>query len=297
MTFQPQALDELLVRLFPRERISASSLKMFQRCPEQWRRRYILGHKAPPAGALLWGSADHEAVGANYAQKIDTGTDLPVPEVQEMFVASLEQRVETAEDEILWDGKIYAGKTEEQAIALTKDWGASLVGAYQEQVAQTTWPVSVEQEFTLPLDGLPPVTGFIDLTARDEPGDIFESFVATQSVERKTKGSNSAPGPDERFQARVYELVTGLPTRFDVSVKGSSPKVVVHEPEPVQPPSRTIEALRRAVLGIASCFALYGEEQPWPDNGRTIPLKFGMACDLCGYRSSCGWWHEEYWPK
>ena len=52
--------------------ISATSLRMFKRCPEQYRRRYLLGEKVPPAANMIWGSADHAAIGYNLAQKIDT---------------------------------------------------------------------------------------------------------------------------------------------------------------------------------------------------------------------------------
>lgn len=303
--FEPASLDDFLLNIYPGEYVSASSLKMFVRCPEQWRRRYLLGHKAPPSAALVWGGADHKAVGANYEQKIASEKDLPVGEVQEMFVHELEKGLDDngGAQEILWDGKDFADKTPEQGTALVKDRGVKLVAAYQEQIAPALFPETVEQEFLLPVDGLPiPVKGYIDLTAKRPVLPMFggETMAPDDGpfvVERKTKAQNRAPGPEDRFQARLYELATGLPVEFQVSVKTAAPRVVVHEPLPLEPASRTVQALKRAVLGIASCYALYGPEQPWPDNGRVNTSFGGPSCDFCSYKSSCGWWHEEHWPR
>ncbi len=301
-TFAPVALDDFLLRFFPREYVSASSLKMYVRCPEQWRRRYVLGHKAPPNSNMLWGGADHRAVGANYEQKIESEKDLPVKEVQERFATELDEGIAQADDEIEWAGKDLEGKTPAQARDFILDRGANLVGMYQEQVAPVTFPSSVEQEFLLPLDGLPPVKGYIDLTASRVlaepkvvtpdsfvPGLLAEEFV----VERKTKGTNQPPAPDDRFQARVYELATGLPVEFQVSVKTAQPKVTIHEPLPLSSVKSTTESLRRMVLGIAHCYTVYGEEQPWPDHGRLHTF----ACSFCGFRETCPWWEPQWWPK
>ncbi len=297
MTFEPVALDEFLLKFFPREYVSASSLKMYVRCPEQWRRRFVLGHKAPPNSNMLWGGADHRAVGANYEQKIQSEKDLPVKEVQERFATELDEGIAQADDEIEWAGRDLEGKTPAQARDFILDRGANLVGMYQEQVAPVTFPLTVEQEFLLPVDGLGvPVKGYVDLTAQREgpwpvayPSPVQAPFV----VERKTKGSNQPPAPDDRFQARVYELATGLPVEFQVSVKTAQPRVTIHEPLPLSSVKTTTEALRRMVLGIATCFSLYGEEQPWPDHGRLHTF----ACSFCGFRETCPWWEPQWWPK
>jgi hypothetical protein len=47
------------------EHLSASSIGMFRRCPEQFRHRYILGEKERPGEALLIGSAFHTGLEFN----------------------------------------------------------------------------------------------------------------------------------------------------------------------------------------------------------------------------------------
>ncbi len=307
-TFEPVALDDFLLRFFPREYVSASSLKMYVRCPEQWRRRYVLGHKAPPNSNMLWGGADHKAIEFSYKQKLTTEKDLPVEEVKERFVHELETRIdeEGGAGEVEWSGRDLEGKTPEQATTFVKNRGANLVAAYQEQVAPITFPLTVEQEFLLPIDGLSiPIKGYVDLTAhRSRPEDpLFTAPHAPYqsprfAVERKTKATNQPPAPDDRFQAHLYEYATGLPVEFQVSVKSAQPKVTIHEPQPLEPRERTAASLKRLVLGIATCFSLYGEEQPWPDHGRLHMFACGTAeKPQCGFRSSCPYWHEEYWPK
>ncbi len=292
MTFEPVALDDFLLKFFPREYVSASSLKMYVRCPEQWRRRYVLGHKAPPNSNMLWGGADHRAVGANYEQKIQSEKDLPVKEVQERFATELDEGIAQADDEIEWAGRDLEGKTPAQARDFILDRGANLVGMYQEQVAPTTFPLTVEQEFLLPIDGLGiPVKGYVDLTAFH--GEVDVGADPPIVIERKTKGSNQPPAPDDRFQARVYELATGLPVEFQVSVKTAQPRVTIHEPLPLSSVKSTTESLRRMVLGIAHCYTVYGEEQPWPDHGRLHTF----ACSFCGFRETCPWWDPQWWPK
>ncbi len=297
-TFEPVALDDFLLKFFPREYVSASSLKMYVRCPEQWRRRYVLNQKAPPNSNMLWGGADHRAVGANYEQKIESEKDLPVKEVQERFAAELDEGIAQADDEIEWAGKDLDGKTPAQARDFILDRGANLVGMYQEQVAPVTFPLTVEKEFLLPVDGLGvPVKGYVDLTAERRVSVPFQAETHSHEgsfvVERKTKGSNQPPAPDDRFQARVYELATGLPVEFQVSVKTAQPRVTIHEPLPLSSVKSTTESLRRMVLGIAHCYTVYGEEQPWPDHGRLHTF----ACSFCGFRETCPWWEPQWWPK
>ncbi len=301
--FEPASLSEFLLKAFPREYVSASSLKMAVKCPEQWRRRYVLGHKAPPNANMLWGGADHKAVAVSYQQKIESEKDLPVDEVKELFAAEVEKKVDEAggAGEVEWSGRDYEDKTPLASVSFVKDRGTKLVGMYQEQVASVTFPLTVEQEFLVPLNGLPPVKGFIDLTAQrmevlsgtddERPGPRFV-------VERKTKGVNQPPAPEDRFQARLYELASGLPVEFQVSVKSAQPRVVVHEPQPLSSTENTLRSLKRTVLELASYYTLYGEDQPWPDHGRLHPWGCGTPQrPMCGFLSTCPFWHPEFWPK
>ena len=56
--------------------ISVSQIKMFLRCPLQYKYRYIDNLKIPPTGSLLLGSSVHSSLEGNYRQKIETKQDL-----------------------------------------------------------------------------------------------------------------------------------------------------------------------------------------------------------------------------
>src|SRR5262245_66503615 len=76
------------------DHISASSLSMFTRCPEQWRRRYALGERRPPAMVGLWGRADHKAIEADLSNKLFEGSHLPVDDVRQLFVVEFEAQLD-----------------------------------------------------------------------------------------------------------------------------------------------------------------------------------------------------------
>ncbi len=282
--FEPVALDDFLLRGFPREYISATSLKMAVRCPNQWRFRYLLGWKEPPSSALLWGGADHAAVEHNYAQKIESERDLPVSEVKDFFATTLDEKVEEAggAGEVSWK------QDEDQASV--KDRGVELVAVYHEQVAPEIFPLTVEEEFWFPLDGLPPLKGYVDIVGSRQ-NLLMPERSSPFIVERKTKAQNRPPSLEDQLQARIYQLVKPLPLEFQVSVK-TKPRVVIHEQQPPEPHGLAVESVRQTILALASFYALYGPDDPWPDWGRTHEQFGKSACEWCGFKPNCEWWRR-----
>jgi hypothetical protein len=86
------------------DHLSASSLTMYHRCREQFRQRYILKHKEPPKGYLVWGAAHDGALGHNFIQKIESHKDLPASEVKEFFAKTVDEQIDLlgGEGEIQW---------------------------------------------------------------------------------------------------------------------------------------------------------------------------------------------------
>ena len=62
------------------DHISFSSLSMFLKCGEQFRRRYECNEIIPPSASLARGTCGHKSLEANFRQKIETREDLFVPE-------------------------------------------------------------------------------------------------------------------------------------------------------------------------------------------------------------------------
>lgn len=264
--------------LLPLAHVSASSLGTFRRCPEQYRQRYLLGRKEPPSIKLLWGRADHQALEANWRQKIDSHKDLPVSEVQDAFAASLDSAVDESggEAEVVWDGK----KPGE-----VKDAGVELVAAYHRQASPQVQPVAVERRFELELAGVPvPVVGYIDL---ETEGPL---------VERKTaaRAFKTVPGR-YMLQAGVYQLATRRSVDFHASVKTKTPQVLTPASEPgLSFPFSEASAARweRIVVNttrmLAATYAELGPDEPWPD-----AIAADGPCQWCGFRKRCPHWGNQ----
>jgi hypothetical protein len=57
----------------PVDHLSATQISMLNRCPEQYRQRYVLGKKERPGAALIVGGAFHEAIEDGLRNKISNG--------------------------------------------------------------------------------------------------------------------------------------------------------------------------------------------------------------------------------
>lgn len=253
--------------------LSASQLSMFERCPEQWRRRYVLHDKERPAAALVWGSADHEAHELNFRQKIASHEDIPVDDVKVAFAEAFDRRA--AEDDIDWG---------DDGPDKLKDAGVELVAAYHRQVSPTVQPVDVEKQFELVLPGVPvPVHGRID---------VVTELPAIERKTAKSKPARDEAKPSWRVQGILYQLVEQRPVAWHVSVKTKTP--AVYTPAEMPGLAIAVDARRLAVAralirttagAIRSFYDRFGPEQAWPG-----ALGDDWACSYCGFKQTCAWW-------
>ena len=264
------------------DHLSASSLTMFARCPEQWRNRYVLGIKSRPGAALIWGGADHFAHETNFAQKIESFTDLPLNAVQDAFRDGVRQRIEDSGG----FGEIEWGRIDGAAEII--DRGVGLVAAYHNAVSPLVQPVAVEQRFSLEYPWCPvPIIGYIDLET--EP----------RIIEGKTSGQKvSRPKPEWRLQAKLYQAARRKPVSWHLRVKTRVPAVYTARDLPglASEYSETqvdlaLVRVRRLVSRISEFYKRYGPDRPWPTDAPNIGWKDDF-CGFCGYRPDCAWWAE-----
>lgn len=307
-----------------REHVSASSIKTFLRCPNQYRLRYLLGEKEPPAGRLILGGAHHAMVEHNFIYKAGSYNDRPVKELQEKFVAELDKRV----DEDGGASAIDWGKTDKspaEAHAEAKDKGAQLTKAWRELAAPRFQPTAVEREFRIQLEGVPvPVVGRIDVEAAaldpfsprqktegsEECRDCGEDLALAGQyalerglcalcagdlvIESKTSAKKEIPG-DARVQAMLYQLARPLPVDVQLAVKTKQPQIITGEYViPYGSRQLRLALLKRGMAGIGLAHALYGPDEPWPHNMTAIGV-----CSYCGWgpnaSAKCEWWREGAW--
>src|ERR1043166_5753660 len=65
--------------------LSPSQVRCFMDCQVRWWFKYGLKYPDPPTGKMALGPAVHAALMQNFAQKLDTYEDLPVPGVLAIF--------------------------------------------------------------------------------------------------------------------------------------------------------------------------------------------------------------------
>jgi hypothetical protein len=263
------------------DHLSASRLSSFYRCPEAFRRKYLLGEWEAKSVALHWGSAHHRAIERNYEQKISSHEDLPADEVEDAFRDAF---VTDDLDSLRWD--------EGEKPAETLDAGIALIRLYHERVAPRVQPLAVEEPFSFRVPGLP-----VDVIGRIDVRAIVDG--QRRTIEEKTSNRAVAtPKDDWRFQGRVYRRAHPVPVQWHVSVKHpTSPAVytpaekpgLLFEPTDALAAATDALILNRARLMVAM-FNAFGPDQPWPD-----AVEHQFACNYCQFGptrgdSSCAYW-------
>lgn len=256
------------------QHLSPSSLKTYMACREQWRQQYLVKPPRRSKDYFVWGGAHNFAlVETNYAQKIETHTDLPLAEVQEAFAAGVDRKIndEGGAGEIDWG---------ESSAADIKDRGVALVTAYHKTVSPTVQPVAVEQRVTINVPGAPvPVVGYIDV-------------VADRIIELKTAGKKGVY-PGDIFQGRVYQLALPLDVDFHVATKTKVPGIYTAAecPEFGIPASDLQRAVTRRMVAnlaadILATFDRFGPDETWPGAYATL----ASPCGRCSFVAACEWW-------
>lgn len=142
-------------RTFPLSSLSKSSVELYLKCPEKWRRRYLETEFEPMGPPLLIGKAAGNAAARNWHQKKESYVDLPASEVTEIYHDEFDLAVEGAEAPIDW---------RDQKKDDVRGAGARALAAYQGKVAPIVQPVSIEREFVLEFDEVDWVfKGYFDL--------------------------------------------------------------------------------------------------------------------------------------
>jgi hypothetical protein len=252
--------------------LSASTLTLFMRCPEQFRQVKILGKRARPGHALIQGHADHKAQETNFRQKIQTRQDLPLNQVKEAFSAAWDAKIEQEGGplEVEW-GEAQPGKL--------KDQGVELAGLYHQRISPLIQPVHVEREITLICDQVPvPVQGYVDVETE------------RSLIERKTSATRvKEPKPDWLVQARIYQAALAKPVEWHVSVK-TGEILTSRDDRPnlrleTSDHEITEYLIAQVALELANNLRNPGPDKPWK-GAVTHP----WACNFCGFKPDCFYW-------
>ena len=265
--------------------LSASSIGMFRRCPEQFRHRYILGEKEKPGEALLVGSAFHSGLEFNYLQKIDSHQDRELSELVEFLQdEGVPKVLEEAggADEVAWD----SGDVE-KGVAVLRNDSERILSAYRHTVTERIQPVAVEQKFSIPAEPVP-VIGYLDTCTVDNR--VIDTKTGGQ-VARKLK-------PSWQLQGVLYSAATGWPAEYHSISRAKTPSIctalesdeMTVWPNPVE--AQNVLATAKTVADmIAYLYTTLGPDQPWPTLGRFADWSMTFSpCTNCGWRKVCPAW-------
>jgi RecB family exonuclease len=261
--------------------LSATSIGMVMRCPEQFRRRYILGMRSRPGGAMVVGSACHGALEHNFRQKLETGADLPEADVLDAYAAAWDASIDESggESEVEWSEKP----------ARAKDRGAAMTRAYRTAGAPRIQPERVERSFRLDVTDVPvPVVGRTDVEGKL----VIDGTAIHHGIVFDMKFGGRVPSrlePPHRLQGLIYALARRRHAHFHVT--GATLKVALAPETPLVVPfdvaaeRAALVLIQRAAQTITSLYSRYGPDAPWPG-----ALAHSWACGYCGWRESCIYW-------
>jgi hypothetical protein len=253
------------------ERLSLSSIKLFQQCPIRWRRRYLEREYEPASGKMVLGSAAGAAESQHFSLVIETGEGLSVDDVLDEFSSEWEERI--GREEVVF-GSDKPGEL--------KDEGARALELYHTLHAPLVVPVSVEREFRLSWPGLDwSLIGYPDLEEAD--GTVSDL---------KMKGRRISPrDADADLQPTVYlaaRRAEGNPApgfKFHTMVRGRKP---VSEVVPTVRSDAQLDGLTDRVFGVAAEMVWRADTGNWSGAAPGIFRAGSDVCSGCRYMD-CAW--------
>jgi hypothetical protein len=154
----------------------------------------------------------HKALEYNYSQKIESDTDLPLDEVQDFYVDTLDDVFSTEEVQLEPGEKP----------GILKDEGTAIVAIHHKNIAPLVKPALVEERFNIDLGDDFPFTlmGIWDIIERD--GTLADN----KSLKRTPNQSDTDKDLQLTAYATAYRKVyQKLPTalRIDAAIKKKNP--------------------------------------------------------------------------
>jgi hypothetical protein len=142
----------------PLAHLSASSVGLFYRCPEAWRRRYLLGESEVPSGEMALGSSVDEAL-SEHCRALAAGERRALADTQQQALEALRRRCESEE--------VRFGQTLDRASA-ERIAPAAIAVALSELLPAIGEPIAAQRRVELALSAAHTwtVLGYIDLEAR-----------------------------------------------------------------------------------------------------------------------------------
>lgn len=247
--------------------LSVSSVNLYLSCPLAWKRRYLDREYEPPNGLMVLGSAVGAAE-AHADQAIIDGAERPgIEDVVDSFSDEWDERVER--EDVVW---------RDETPGALKDTGTAVVQAFEQSVAPTYTPVSVEREFEVRFEGCEwAITGYLDMEQDD-------GVVADRKVKGRRLSLNEAANdiqPTTYLLARRAEGNPAPAFHFHTGVRTKTPYAEV---VPTLRTDRQLDNFADRLLLIAAEINWRLENDVWQG---AAPGSWKCSEKFCGYWRSC----------
>ena len=182
----------------PLQHLSYSSYNRFILCPEDWRRRYIVGEKTAPSGSMFLGRQVDDAITLYYRHILEHGEHLTLDRVKDAFWDGWKAGAEAEREQlgIAWETDL----REDKAFKLGLD---AVELTFSELIPQLGEPVAVQRklEYTL-APGLEwSILCYLDLETRRAHAGALVPAVVDYKVKTTPLTQFKA---DHDFQPAVY---------------------------------------------------------------------------------------------
>ena len=247
------------------DHLSYSQINTYLSCSLKYKFHYV--DKIPPAftaASLAFGSAIHEAAAAFY-QTVLEGDSLRADQMLDVYRDAWREAGKV---------KFFNGDNEDK-LALKAE---ELINVFHASSDPSSQVVGVEEFFELPLEGLPPFHGYIDLI--EEGADGCVTIVDLKTASKKLSDSNV----HSNLQLTAYALGAqalgfepeSLTMRLDVLTKTKNPELVKYET------TRTEEDRQRFLRLVYSVWNGIEREIFFP--------KEDWHCTQCAWAKECAEW-------
>jgi hypothetical protein len=273
----------------PLQHLSHSSYSRFILCPEDWRRRYILGEKTAPTGAMFLGRQVDDAISAYYRHILDHGERLTLDQVKDAYWDGWKAAAEAEHEQlgIAWEAEV----REETAFRLGLD---AIDVSYSQLIPRLGEPIAVQRrvEYTLASDLEWSVLCYLDLETRRPDGDQIVPTVVDYKVKTTPLTQFKA---DQDFQPAVYLAGRWL----EADPAGQFCFAQIAKPGPrrkeiaasLVSTRRTAGQLRGALVRLAqvarqivASYERFGPDEPW---GFADPTGWKCSERYCEAWASC----------
>lgn len=245
--------------------LSYSAISCYLSCPLRYKLKYI--DHIPPAftaSSLAFGSAIHEAVAAFYQSRLE-GDELRPDQMLDVYRDTW-QRAEKI--------KFFNGDSEDSVIEKAEH----LITVFHNSTDPSVTILGVEEFFELPLGGIPPLQGYIDLI--EESADGTATIVDLKTASKKPSTANV----QTNLQLTAYALGAEalgfdpdkLSLRLDVLLKSKTPEMVRLE-------TRRSEGDRHRFIRLAY--------EVWKGIEREVFFpRQDWTCSQCAWADQCKEW-------